>query len=109
MDSIKRMSVSLNLDSSKFVKNNIKIERISKHEYLFDLITNIYKYEGSSIALDDLRKNYYRLCDDFKDNYLYKAIYKDKECIYTCVYTEELIIDTLKDKFREFLDREVGL
>lgn len=105
MDSIKRMSVSLNLDSSKFVKNNIKIERISKHEYLFDLITGTYKSESSSIALDDLRKNYYRLCDDFKDNYLYKATYKDKEC----VYTEEFIIDILKEKFREFLNREVGL
>lgn len=97
MNSIKRMSVSLNLDSSKFVKNNIKVERISKHEYLFDLIIDTYKSEGSSIALDDLRNTYYRLCDDFKDNYLYKATYKDKEC----VYTEEFIIDILKEKFRE--------
>lgn len=106
MDSIKRMSVSLNLDSSKFVKNNIKIERISKHEYLFDLIIDTYKSEGSSIALDDLRNTYYRLCEDFKDNYLYKATYKDKEC----VYTEEFIIDILKEKFREkFLNREVGI
>lgn len=104
MDSINSINVTLNLDSSKY-KNNIKIERISKHEYLLDLITDTYKSEDSSITLGDLRKTYNRLCGEFKDNYLYKATYKDKECI----YTEEFIIDILKEKFREFLNREVGL